>query len=599
MGAISKLVSSVSWSVHWLGLGVGLGLIGCSGQIADPAGGPGGGPTGGAGAGGQAGTGGGRAGEDGEPSPTEGVDACAERDLPGQPLRRLSSTQYQNTLRQLLGADLAEPLGMGSLFPATTVEAGFVNDAEANLVNTAESNAIEDDAERIATLVLADPAPYLTALLPCSLPAAPADAEIDACIDDFIADFGGRAYRRPLTTSETEIVRGLYDAVRAEQTAAEGFAALLQFFVQSPALLYRVERGADEAAPGLLRLTDHEMASRLSYFFLDSMPDAELFAAAEAGELSTRKQVRDQAVRLLDEPAFVAAAAGFHRDWLQLYRLEQGGKDQGLYPEYTSEVRDSLLDEVSHFVTHVLDDLDGNVESLLGSASVPVNSVLADFYGVSVDGAGTDTWSPAELDDRRGIFTLASTMAAQADTDSTHPIHRGVFFQREVLCNALPTFPGNIDTVGPLQDTSMLPTARERLAPLLSNGQCMGCHTLFNPTGLAFESYDAVGRWRDTENGAAIDTTGSLGLDGAQHAFETPLELSEAVASSEQARDCYTLQWYRAALGRREFAEDACSLAVARQAATDSGGDLRELLLAITQTDGFLYRRVDEDEVAP
>jgi hypothetical protein len=124
----------------------------------------------------------------------------------------------------------------------------------------------------------------------------------------------------------------------------------------------------------------------------------------------------------------------------------------------------------------------------------------------------------------------------------------------------------------------------------------MGCHTLFNPTGLAFESYDAVGRWRDTENGAPIDTTGSLVVDGAAHAFETPLELSEAVAASAQARDCYTLQWYRAALGRREFAEDACSLAVAEQAATDSGGDLRELLLAITQTDGFLYRRVNDEE---
>lgn len=580
---------------------VGLGLValwaGCSGTIG--AGGQGAeGDRRGPGAQGQAGAGGsgGPTDPNGESAPTDALSECEQRALPVQPLRRLSSTQYHNTLRELFGATLAEPLLSDSVFPRTVVSAGFVNDAEANLVNTAESNAIEDNAERIASLVLADPGPYLNGLMPCSLPAAPLDADIDACIDGFIESFGARAYRRPLTGSETDIVRGLYDTVRAEQSATEGFAALLQFFTQSPALLYRVERGAGEVVPGLLRLTDHEMASRLSYFFLDSMPDAELLAAAEAGALSTREEVRAQAERLLDTPAFIRASAAFHRDWLQLYALEQGGKDAALFPTYTAEVRASLLQEVSHFVEHVLDELDGNVASLLGSSSVPVNRALAEFYGVEVQGASDEAWVPAELADRRGIFTLASSMAAHADADRTHPIHRGVFFQREVLCNPLPTFPGNIDTVGPLEDTSMLPTARERLAPLMTNGQCSGCHTLFNPTGLAFERFDAVGLWRDTENGATIDSSGSLALDGEQLAFETPLELSEAVAHSGQARDCYARQWYRAALGRREFAEDACSLALAEQAAADSDGDLRELLLAVTQTDGFLYRRVLEQE---
>ena len=557
------------------------------------------GPSGGAGNQAPAGT---RPGDDQTTVPddeldTTGVDACAQRVLPAQPLRRLSSQQYANTLRELLGVELAAPLLAGSRFPVTSIEAGFVNDAEANTINTDESNAIEDEAERIARLVLADGERYARALLPCDLATGVSDGAVDACIDRFIAEFGRRAYRRPLTGGETAIVRGLYDGLRAEQAALPAWSALVQFFVQSPALLYRVERGAGSTAGGLLRLGDHEMAARLSYFFLDSMPDAELFAAADAGELQTPAQVAEQARRLMASDAFAQVLDGFHRDWLRLHELERASKDAAAFPGYSAEVQRSLLQEIPQRLRHVLAEGDGNIASLLGDERSPVNSVLAEFYGVDAPGAGPDRWVVVDLPQRRGLLTLASLMATLAEPDRTNPIHRGAFFQREVLCNQLPAFPANLDTATPLLDTSMLPTARERLAPLLQNGTCMGCHAQFNPTGLAFENYDAVGRWRTRENGAAIDASGALALDGEQRAFAGPLELAEQLARSTQVRDCYALQWYRAALGRREFEQDACSLALARQAVADGGGDLRELLVAITQTDGFMYRQPIAEEM--
>jgi hypothetical protein len=526
---------------------------------------------------------------------TTGVAACEQRVLPGQPLRRLSSRQYENTLGDLFGEELAVPLLQGSLFPVTAIESGFVNDAEANTVNTDESNAIEDNAERMATLVLNDAERYARALLPCALQDGFADTDVDACIDRFIAEFGLRAYRRPLSGAETAIARGLYDGLRSEQGALPAWSALLQFFVQSPALLYRVERGAGTTAGGLLRLSDYEMATRLSYFFLDSMPDRELFAAAEAGELSTPAQVATHARRLMSAPEFSRVLDGFHRDWLRLYELEHGSKDMTAFPLYTAEVQQSLMQEIPRRLRHVLDEGDGSVVTLLGDSRSPVNSVLAEFYGVDAPGAGPDTWVPVELPDRRGLLTLASVMATLAEPDRTNPIHRGAFFQKEVLCNQLPAFPANLDTATPLLDSSMLPTARERLAPLLQNSSCMGCHALFNPTGLAFENYDAAGLWRERENGALIDASGRVTLDGAEHDFDTPLELVERLAHSEQVRDCYSLQWYRAALGRREFAQDGCSLELARAAASESDGDLRELLVAITQTDGFMYRQPIEE----
>jgi hypothetical protein len=200
-----------------------------------------------------------------------------------------------------------------------------------------------------------------------------------------------------------------------------------------------------------------------------------------------------------------------------------------------------------------------------------------------------------EVPNRRGLVTQASVMATLAESNRTNPIHRGAFFQEEVLCNDLPSLPGDVDTQTPLEDTSMLPTARERLSPLMENADCAGCHEAFNPTGFAFENYDAVGAWRTEENGSTIDSSGSIWLDGEQVEFANASELMDAVASSEQAEACYSLQWFRNAVGRKEYQEDACSIALVEQAARASGGDIREIVLAITQTDAFLYRTMVEN----
>jgi hypothetical protein len=181
-----------------------------------------------------------------------------------------------------------------------------------------------------------------------------------------------------------------------------------------------------------------------------------------------------------------------------------------------------------------------------------------------------------------------------AESNRTNAIHRGAFFQTEVLCNTLPAIPGDVDTQGPLEDASLLPTARERLAPLLARSDCSGCHRSINPIGLAFENYHAIGRFRTHENDAPIDASGSIDLGEGEVQFSNAVELVEHVATSRKARECYSLQWYRAVLGRREFSEDACGLAVMNEVANQTEGDLRQMLLAVVQTDAFRYRRVTE-----
>ncbi len=516
--------------------------------------------------------------------------ACQVRTLPVQPLRRLSSTQYANVIRELFGAQGDNVLA-GTLFPPTVIDRGFSNDAAANTVNTEQSNAIEDEATRIATLVIDAPQTYLRALLPGTLPQTIDDAAIDGAIDAFITDFGRRAYRHPLSAEETSRVRGLYTAVRSEQGATKAFAAVVQFFVQSPQLLYRVERGAgDGPVAELEKLAPYEMASRLSFLFLDSAPDAELYAAAERGELVTKAQVAAQARRLASDPRFGDVLARFHADWLHLYELTS--KDTTLFPNYTPAVRASLENEVGE-LTRLVFEAGGTIEDVLSTPKLPVDGTLASYYGVNGPSSG---WSAVEIPGRRGILTLGSVLAALAKTSTSSPIHRGNFFRNEVLCRpAISLPPASLDLMEPLQSTANLPTARQRYAPLLSNPMCMGCHEKFNPIGFAFENFDAAGRFRTEENGVTIDASGTLdvGPDGAPNvvSFANASELVAHIGPTELAQDCYAKQWFRASNGRLDTDEDSCSTAQLKYLVSATGGDLRELMVALTQVDAFLYRR--------
>ncbi len=524
---------------------------------------------------------------------SSGPPGCEERTLPEQPLRRLSSTQYHNVISDLFGPTLAGPLRAGSLFPPTEVTAGFTADADQNTVNTRQSNAIEDEAERIAQIIIAQPEPWLRALLPCTLGTPITDAQIDGCLDPFVTAFGSRAYRRPITAAEAALARQVFTEIRATQTATQAWASVIQFFVQAPALLYRVERGTGTAPPGrpaLVTLTPHELASRLSFLLTDAGPDAELRRAADAGELASADQLEAQARRLMTSPRFYEVLAAFHNDWLHLH--EAGTKDPAVVPGYTPAVMASMNREAGELVRHVIDEGDGSLRSLLLASEFPVDSVLAAYYGVPAPASGS--WHRVPMPGRLGILQLGGAQAALAGANASSPIHRGNFFRSAVLCEPQLVFPANVDTSGPLEATSHLPTARERLAPLLSNGQCAGCHRQMNPLGLAFENFDPGGRWRDQENGATIDASGEFDLGAGKVAFTGPADLAARLAASRKVQDCYALQWYRAGNGRTEVAEDACSVATLRELVEDTGGDLRELLVALIQTDAFLYRRSAE-----
>jgi len=218
-----------------------------------------------------------------------------------------------------------------------------------------------------------------------------------------------------------------------------------------------------------------------------------------------------------------------------------------------------------------------------------VSPELAAFYGVTApSGPGFER---VELDpaERAGLLTMGSLLTINAHSNQTSPVHRGKLVREAFLCDIMPLPPPDVMITVPTPDPDS--TARERFAEHSKNPTCKACHELMDPIGFGFENYDAVGRFRALENGAAIDASGSIIQSDIDGEFDGAVELAHKLTGSNDVRDCYATQWFRYASGRGETHADKCSTTALRERFKASGGDIKELLVALTQTDAFLYRK--------
>ena len=503
---------------------------------------------------------------------TDGAPQLACDEIGSQPLRRISSAQYRLILRDLLPPTFAQQAIDASTFPDTKISGGFSTYATANTVSTNESIRIEDNAEQIAELFHANIGTVAPEMIPC-LPAGFSPGEIDGCIDEFIEDFGHRAFRRPLTENEAAIVRGLYDSIRADGPEL-GLSSVLQYFLQAPALLYVTEHtSADEE---FVALSPDELATRLALLFLDSAPDAELRAAVEDGRLRSKEDVEEQARRLVELPEAKRAFATFHHEWMLGFKLDEAQREHDAWDDASAS---ALRQELREFSRWFFDETDGSLHTLLTTQNFTPGSALSTIYA----GGGA----------RPGLMTTAAAMAAQANPEATSLVSRGAFIRNHVLCNPAPPFPGEIDIETPLEGYGELPTARQRLEPLMVESACAACHAAINPLGFPFEVYDWAGAYRERENGETIDASTSIQLGSLSGDFANAAELLEAIAATDDARDCYATHWFRYALGRPESTADSCALDMVTEAFAASDGDIRELLVAIAVSDAFRFKKVE------
>jgi hypothetical protein len=413
-----------------------------------------------------------------------------------------------------------------------------------------------------------------------------------ACATQFIKTFGKRAFRRPLGDAEVARYQKVYMAGGQFQN---GIRLVIQGILQSPKFLYLVEPVPANDAGKVLAVDSWVMASRLSYFFLNSMPDDALFAAADAGQLVTADQVADQATRLMKDPRFTDTSTFFHNEWLELDGVLSADKDAKLFPMWNEAVQNALNEQMQRFVTDVMQG-DGRLETLFTGTSTFMTGPLYDIYGLPKPaGAAATGWQKVNLDakQRAGLLTHAGLLAGLAHENRTSFILRGKLIREAVLCVDVPSPPPGVDA----NETNIPPTAtaKQRSEMHRTNPACAGCHGLFDPLGFGFEIYDAIGRFRTTDAMGApidsvVDVTDTKTINGQ---VPSGVELAKKLAGADEVRDCVARQWLRFGLGRMEDdMDDAGTLAAALKSMKDTGGKIPDLLIALARSDAFRHQKV-------
>lgn len=504
--------------------------------------------------------------------PAASSGACTSGPAVGlAPARRLTRLEYTNTVRDLLGAAADVPLSL-------------VEDDNADLfavggrITTAGLEQYMQAASVLATRAAAAPA----GLAPC------ASTGDDECAREVVTRFGRRAYRRPLLPAEVTNYLSLFARAKGQGDFASGLRTVVETMLQSPFFLYRLELGGEAGPNGLVALTTYELAARLSFFLWNRAPDEALLDVAAGSELKTEAGLKARTRKMLQDPRAKGTVDDFYSQFLGLSKLPSRDKDPKLFPFWTPEVRQGLHDSALRFVEHVSLEGDGRLATLLTGSFAFVNAKLAPIYGVS--GAG-DALAKTDLPvkERAGLLTLPAFLATNATDRRNLVVERGLFVREHMFCQHQPLPPADVP---PAPEPDPNSTERERLAIHRADPACGGCHRLLDPIGFGFEGYDPVGRFRTMEDKFPVDASGEvLSTEDADGRFVGAAELARKLAGSAQVRACFSTKWMTYALGRQLEDADACTYKHVHQIFEASGGDLRELVVAIASSAAFRYRR--------
>ncbi len=492
--------------------------------------------------------------------------------------RRLTAPQYENTVRDLLGLTVDR-----SAFLQDSKTGSFATNAELP-AQSADIDNYQTSAEKLAKQAAGN----LAGLLGTCDPKTQGE---DVCADAFISDFGMRAYRHALTAAQKAALTTVYQ-VGKQESFAKGIELTLEAVLQAPEFLYLIEFGADSGS-ALHELDDYELASRLSYLFWNSMPDAELFAKAKAGALTSATERAAQAQRLMNSERFLGSATSFHDQLFRVERLSQPGvvsKDPTQSAAFDASLKAAMITEADDFVRYLFAEGGATVRSLLTAKIAFPKGPLADVYGL---GSAPASGRLDVVDGTRGGFlSLPAVMAAVPPLPTRHQaVMRGNLVRRELLCDVVP--PPNVAVNFALPPGADKLSNQELLRVHKDNPSCSGCHELMDPIGFGFENYDGLGRFMTkTASGDAVDSTGYVqGLDGVKADFANAGELSDKLASSAKVRSCLATQWFRFALAREPHAGDECSLSAVDKVLAAGDGDMRQALLALVSTDAFRIRK--------
>jgi hypothetical protein len=503
-------------------------------------------------------------------------DGTVAKLLPAR-IRRLTNDEYDATVQALLGTQQTFAANLA----VDARQSDFTRNDQQR-VDPLLAGQYQAAAEELAAEAIAPE--KLSTLVPCAI--ASGDR---ACAEGFIDSWVSKAFRRPLTDEDRTALLTVYDVGIEGGSFTDGIQLVIQAALQSASFLYHSEIGSgDPAAPGTM--TGHEIAAELSYLFLGGPPDAALLTAADAGELATSEGRLAQAQRLLAMPEALPQLERLVLEWLGIDGLTNLAKDATLFPNW-EELRPALLKETQAFVDEVMVNDGSRVSALIGANYTVVDGsqALNDLYGLP---AGTTGKVTLEDNTRRGILTQPSFLARRGKDAESAPVPRGVTILRRVLCITVPDPASlNLNVVPPPPDPTQ--TTRERFAVHAADPDCASCHDLIDGVGFTFESYDAVGKYRTTDNGKPVDSTGYVDsgtdIDGD---YANAVELVEAMSGSERVKKCVAGHFYRFASARSdEDEEDSFVEGVWGNLDAEQQDSVYELLLNFVKSDLFVSRR--------
>ena len=488
-------------------------------------------------------------------------------------LHRLNASEYDNTVRDLLG-DTSHP---SAAFPPDDGADSFTNNAAALSISPLLFEQYEAIAEKLATSAVAN-----KSIMTCD-GAAPA---ADACAKQILTPFLKRAWRRAVTADEVAGLASLVPVAAQEgQPFSQGMQLAIKAALLSPNFIFRVEADPSPSATAPHPLNDYELANRLSYFLWSSMPDDALLASADSGNLSKSLPELDAQVgRMLGDPKAHALLDNFASQWL-MHTLPNAKPDATLFPAFDEGLRAAMAAETQAFVGSFLLG-DQALPDILDAPFTFLNDRMATHYGIpGVTGTDFVKVDVAPESHRGGLLTQASILTMTAVATRTSPVRRGEWVLSDLLCSPPPPPPPNVPA---LPATTSVGTMRQRMEEHRKNPACAGCHTLMDPIGLALEHYDAIGRWRDTDQGQAIDATGVLGNGKA---FDGATQLAQVIKTDPRFMKCATQKVFTYALGREPMDTEGTRLNALGKGFADGQFRARTLILDIIHNDAFRMRR--------
>ena len=474
---------------------------------------------------------------------------AASADVGVAAMRRLTPEQYANIIEEVFGPSIE--LG-GRFEPELRVD--HLNELGSGQLSMSSLGMAQFDsmARSIASQVVSEKSRDI--MIPCK-PAA-ADGPDDACATKFLTHAGELLFRRPLTQAE---LQSYVQAARTASVTAKdfytGLSLTLGAVLSSPQFLFRqatIEPDPDNR--GQFRLDAYSKATRLSFFLWNTMPDAALLAAAQKGELNSKKGVEKQVTRMLAAHRLEDGVRAFFADMLQLDGLAVLAKDTTLYPKFDAMVARDAREQTLRTIVDLLVEHRGDYRDLFTTRKTFLTQALASVYRLPLvneaPNGSQDFWQAYELpegDPRAGILTELSFVALNSHPGRSSPTLRGKALREVILCQKVPAPPAAVN-FSIVQDTSnpVYRTARARLTAHAVNPVCGGCHKLIDPMGLALENFDGSGAFRTAENGVALDTSGAL--DGVK--FNNAAELGKVVRDNPATTSCVVERLVSYGLGR-------------------------------------------------